>query len=187
LIEQLGLKLKYILDTHVHADHVTGSGLLRDRTNAQVVVGKAAQVECANIGISDGETVAFGEFEIKALSTPGHTNGCTSYYVEGMVFTGDALLIRGNGRTDFQQGSSEKLYESVTKKLYTLSDDTLVYPAHDYKGMMVSSIDEEKKYNLRINARVTKDEFVKTMGELKLANPKKIHEAVPANMVCGRR
>ncbi|MEZ4749504.1 MAG: MBL fold metallo-hydrolase [Bdellovibrionota bacterium] len=110
LVEQLGFKLKYALDTHVHADHVTGAGKIRELTGAKTVVGAGAKVDCASVNIADGETVSFGPFSLRALSTPGHTDGCTSYYVEGMVFTGDALLIRGNGRTDFQQGSSEKLF-----------------------------------------------------------------------------
>ncbi|RYX99664.1 MBL fold metallo-hydrolase [bacterium] len=125
-----------------------------------------------------------GKTVVSASYTPGHTNGCVSYYTEGMVFTGDVLLIRGCGRTDFQQGSSEKLYNSVYQKIFTLPDNTLVYPAHDYKGMEVSTVYEEKNFNCRL-ANKTKDEFVKIMSELNLPYPKKIQEAVPANIVCG--
>lgn len=185
IISELGVELKYILDTHVHADHITSSGLLRQESNAKVVLGQGTEVECADILLKDGESIQFGAYSVKAIATPGHTSGCTSYYVEGMVFTGDALLIRGCGRTDFQQGNPEKLYESITQKLFTLPDETLVYPAHDYKGRMVSSIGEEKRYNPRAGQGKSKGEFVEIMNNLNLAKPKKIEEAVPANLTCG--
>ncbi len=186
LVEELGLKLKYILDTHVHADHITAAGEIRKRTGAKAAVGAAAHVDCVDISLRDGEELQLGTKKIKALSTPGHTDACTSFLFEGRVFTGDALLIRGTGRTDFQQGSSEKLYESVHKKLFTLPDETKVYPGHDYRGQTVSSIELEKKYNPRIGLKNSKADFIKTMSELKLANPKKIHESVPANLACGK-
>lgn len=186
LIEEYGYKLTYILDTHVHADHITGAGLIRERTGAKTAVSVDAGVGCAEVLLQDGEELSFGQFKLKALATPGHTNGCMSFYCEGKIFTGDALLIRGTGRTDFQQGSSEKLYESITKKLFQLPDGTQVYPGHDYRGQTSSSIEMEKKFNPRVGSGKTKDQFVQIMSELKLANPKKIHEAVPANLACGK-
>ena len=185
-IEELGVKLKYNLETHVHADHITGADGIRQKTGAAVVYGAGAKVPCSDINMNDGDELEFGRFTVKALSTPGHTDGCTSYYVEGMVFTGDAMLIRGCGRTDFQQGSSNSLYESVNQKLFTLPDETLVYPAHDYKGMQVSSIGEEKKYNPRLGGGKSKPDFIEIMDNLNLAKPKKIDVAVPANMKCGK-
>ena len=186
LISELGLKLKYTIETHTHADHITGATRISQSTGAKKVAGKFSGSECADIYLDDLDQLQFGEHKLKALATPGHTDGCTSYYVEGMVFTGDALLIRSNGRTDFQQGSSERLFESVKSKLYSLPDETLLYPGHDYKGETVSTIGEEKLYNTRIKASTPKEVFIKTMSELNLAQPKKIHEAVPANLKCGQ-
>jgi glyoxylase-like metal-dependent hydrolase (beta-lactamase superfamily II)/rhodanese-related sulfurtransferase len=186
LLEELGLKLKYVLDTHVHADHITGAGIIRQRTGAQSAVSAGAHVSCVDIPLADGEELFLGSKKILALATPGHTDSCMSFVVEDRVFTGDALLIRGTGRTDFQQGSSEKLYESVYQKLFTLAEDTLVYPGHDYRGQTSSTIGLEKKFNPRLGMGKSKLDFIKTMHELKLANPKKIHEAVPANLACGK-
>lgn len=185
LIEELGVKLKYILDTHIHADHITAAGEIRKRTGAKSAVSANAKVDCVDIPLENGQELFLGDHKITALATPGHTNSCMSFVFEGRVFTGDALLIRGTGRTDFQQGSSEKLFESVTKNLFSLPEDTQVYPAHDYRGQTSSTVEMEKKFNPRLGMNKTKNEFIKTMAELKLANPKKIHEAVPANMVCG--
>ncbi|MBU2645649.1 MBL fold metallo-hydrolase [bacterium] len=185
-INELGIKLKYNLETHVHADHITGADDIRQRTKAEVVYGAGSRVPCADISAKDGEELTFGDFTIKVLSTPGHTNGCTSYYIEGMVFTGDAMLIRGCGRTDFQDGSADTLYESVNQKLFTLPDETLVYPAHDYKGMRVSTIWEEKKYNPRLGGGKSKPAFIEIMNNLNLAKPKRIDVSVPANMKCGK-
>lgn len=185
LMQDLGFKLKYILDTHVHADHITGAKSLRDHTGAKTVLSANSGVECVDHLLEDEESISFGQFKITGLMTPGHTNGCMSFVCENMAFTGDALLISGTGRTDFQQGSSEKLYESITKKLFTLSDETILYPGHDYRGMSSSTIGIEKKLNPRIGNNKSKAEFVKIMSELKLAHPKKIHEAVPANLLCG--
>lgn len=186
LIQELEVNLKYLLETHVHADHITGADDIRQQTGAQVVYGEAANVSCADINIKDGEELQFGRYTVRVFATPGHTNGCSSYYLENMVFTGDALLIRGCGRTDFQQGSAETLYESVNKKLFTLNDDTMVYPAHDYKGLTVSTIGEEKQYNPRLGDGKSEEEFVEIMNNLNLAKPKRIDEAVPANMKCGK-
>ncbi|MBS1968726.1 MAG: MBL fold metallo-hydrolase [Bdellovibrionales bacterium] len=185
LVQEYGYRLKYVLDTHIHADHITGAGEIRKRTGAQSVVSEKAHVDCVDIKITDGQELHFGRYTLKALETPGHTDSCMSYYIDGKIFTGDALLIRGTGRTDFQQGSSAKLYDSITGKLFALPDDTVVYPGHDYRGQTTSSIEMEKKYNPRIGGGKTKEQFVQIMSELKLAQPKKIHEAVPANLSCG--
>lgn len=185
LINELGLNLKYVLDTHVHADHVTASGALRKRTGAKVVLSSAYNVDCPDIQLNDGDKIKFGEFEITAISTPGHTAGCMSYVLGDMVFTGDALLIRGCGRTDFQEGSAKKLYYSVKEKLLVLSPETTVFPAHDYKGFTKSSIGAEKQHNPRLKDGVSEAEFIEIMGNLNLAYPKRIDEAVPANRLCG--
>jgi len=186
LIKELGLKLKYILETHVHADHITGAAKIADATGAKIALSAAAQAEGAQLALNDGATLQFGSHTIKAITTPGHTNSCMCYLVGDRVFTGDTLMIRANGRTDFQQGSAETLYKNVHSKLFTLPDETLVYPAHDYKGFTSSSIGAEKKFNHRLNLNISLEEFVKIMSELKLAQPKKIDIAVPANLHCGR-
>lgn len=185
LISELGLKLVTVLDTHIHADHVTGAGEIRSRLGTQTAVPENAKVACADRHLKENDKVSFGPFSIQVLETPGHTDASLSFVCEGMVFTGDALLIRGTGRTDFQSGSAEELYESVTKKLFTLPEETIVYPAHDYKGFTSSTIGMEKKHNPRLGGGKTKEEFVKIMASLKLPNPKKIHEALPANEACG--
>ncbi|MBI4816475.1 MAG: MBL fold metallo-hydrolase [Deltaproteobacteria bacterium] len=187
LLRDLGLELVYVLDTHVHADHVTGAAEIRARTGARTAVSKAAAVACSDIPVSDGDVLPLGKYAIRVLTTPGHTDGCVSYYVDGRVFTGDALLIRGTGRTDFQQGDARRLYHSVTQKLFKLPAETLVHPGHDYRGRMTSSIDEEMRLNPRLGGGKTENEFVQIMSELKLAPPKKIQEALPQNLVCGGR
>lgn len=186
LIEEAGLRLKYILDTHVHADHITGASILRDRTKAETAISRHSGVDCADLYLQEGDELLLGDKKIKVLETPGHTNSCLSFLFEDMIFTGDALLIRGTGRTDFQQGSSEKLFDNIHKKIFTLPPDTKVYPGHDYKGLTSSTVALEKQFNPRLGGARTKSEFVKIMSELKLANPKKIHEAVPANLTCGK-
>lgn len=185
LIEELGVNLKYVLDTHIHADHVTAAGEIRRRTGAKSAVSSSAKVDCVDLPLKHGEEIFLGKLKIKALATPGHTDSCMSFLFEGRIFTGDALLIRGTGRTDFQQGSSVKLFESIRQEIFTLPEQTQVLPAHDYRGQTASTIELEKRFNPRIGMTKTKSEFVKIMSELKLANPKKIHEAVPANMACG--
>lgn len=185
LIKELGLNLVYVLDTHIHADHITGADEIRKRTNAKTAVSAEADVMCADILLREGQELLLGDKKIKVIETPGHTNTCLTYYFEGMIFTGDSLMIRGCGRTDFQQGSSDRMYESIHSKLFKLSDDTLIYPAHDYHGQMSSTIGLEKKHNPRLNESKPKEKFIQIMSELKLENPKKIHEAVPANLGCG--
>lgn len=186
-LEQLGLKLIYTLETHVHADHVTAGALLRQATGCKVVLSSATGVESADILVADGDAVRFGLQALEVRATPGHTSGCVSYVAANhpYAFTGDTLLIRGCGRTDFQQGDSRTLYRSVRDKLFSLPDETLVYPAHDYKGRTVSSIREEKNYNPRLGGGRTEDQFVAIMEALNLAYPRKMDLAVPANQRCG--
>jgi len=185
LITELGLKLKYLVDTHIHADHITGAGTLRAKTGARTAVSSGANVQCVDVTLNDGDELRFGKYTLKALSTPGHTNSCMTFYTEGMLFTGDVLFIRGTGRTDFQQGDSRKMYHSIHDKLFTYPEGTKIYPGHDYKGMSYSTVGDEKKFNPRVGGGKSEDEFVKIMNELKLANPKKIDIAVPANLKCG--
>lgn len=187
LIEELALDLRYIIETHVHADHITSSCPLKQKfTNAKIVLGESSPVACADILIKDGDNLEFGSYSIKAMSTPGHTDGCMSYVVGDKVFTGDALLIRSCGRCDFQGGSAAKLFDSISR-LFTLPDETFVYPAHDYGGRTVSSIWEEKAFNEMIGAGVDKAEFVRRVSSMELSLPAKIHVAVPANQICGSK
>ncbi len=185
LIDELGLKLKFVLDTHVHADHITASGEIRKRTGAQIGLSSAYDLSCPDLHLEDGQELKMGGHIIKVLHTPGHTSGCLTYLLGDMAFTGDALLIRGCGRTDFQEGSSDKLFHSVRDKIFGLSEETTVYPAHDYKGFSKTSVGIEKHLNPRLNLEISKEQFVEIMANLKLAIPKKIQEAVPANLHCG--
>lgn len=184
VISELGVHLKYALDTHVHADHVTSLGLFREAMGVETAVGEPSGVPCADILLKDSDKLTFGKHTIQALPTPGHTDACTSFHCENMLFTGDTLFIRGCGRTDFQQGSPKKLFESI-QKLYSFPDDTLIYPGHDYKGECVSSVGEEKQFNPRIPALQTEAGFTEIMNALRLPKPKFIDEAVPANLGCG--
>jgi sulfur dioxygenase len=186
LIGELGFKLKYILETHVHADHITGANDLRNSTGAKSVLAATAGVACSDINVKDGDELALGKYKLRVISTPGHTDGCLSFYADGAAFTGDSLMIRSAGRTDFQQGNPSTLYSSIQERLFQLPDETLVYPGHDYIGQTVSTIWEEKRFNARAAESKTREQFVEIMNNLKLANPKKIHEAVPANLACGK-
>jgi len=185
LIKQLGFYLKYVLETHVHADHITSSGKLRDEFSAEVVLHESSGAECADLLIKDNDILKLGNIEIKALHTPGHTNADLSFAVEDYVFTGDALLVRDCGRTDFQAGSSVTLYNSINDKIFSLDDKTTIYPGHDYYGFTASTVKEEKQFNNRLGNGKTEDEFVEIMANLDLALPKKIKESVPGNMSCG--
>lgn len=185
LLQELDLTLRYCLETHIHADHITGTGKLRELTNCQGILPKKAKAECADRYIEDGEIIKVGEIIVKAIATPGHTDSHVAYLInETKLLTGDALFIRGCGRTDFQNGDPDMLYDSVTQKLFTLPDDTLVYPAHDYKGRTVSTIGEEKQWNPRFAGK-SKQSFIELMNNLDLPNPQKMMEAVPANEQCG--
>ena len=186
LIDELGLKLLYVLDTHIHADHITAAGEIRKaRPGVRTAVSGRSGVECADLSLADGENIRVGDLRLRVLQTPGHTDSCVAYSMDDRVFTGDTLLIRGCGRTDFQQGSSDLLYESVHQKLFTLPDAVLVYPGHDYKGFTSSTIGDEKRLNPRLGGGRTKDQFRQIMSELKLADPARIKESVPANLGCG--
>jgi glyoxylase-like metal-dependent hydrolase (beta-lactamase superfamily II) len=186
LLKELGLNLRYCLETHIHADHITGTDRLRQMTGCLGIVPENAQAACADRHIGDGETLKLGTITIKAIATPGHTDSHNAYLVNSdRVLTGDALFIRGCGRTDFQSGDAGTLYDSVTQRLFALPDETLVYPAHDYRGHTVSTIGEEKHWNPRFVGR-TRDGFIEFMSHLNLPDPKKIMEAVPANELCGR-
>lgn len=186
LVKELGLRVIYCLETHIHADHITGAGALRSRLGCKTVVSKNGGAAC-DVTIVDGDVIRFGKHVIEARATPGHTAGCMTYVVPGhnMAFTGDALLIRGSGRTDFQHGDSRKLYRSVHDKIFSLPDSTFLYPGHDYKGRMVTTVAEEKAFNPRLGDAVSEDQFVGIMSQLHLAKPKKIDEAVSANLQCG--
>ncbi len=186
VLNQLDLKLLATVETHIHADHITGSSDLREQPGCQVIVPANSGVIGADRLVAQDDRIAFGSHELIVLETPGHTANCTSYLLENKaVFTGDAVLIRKTGRTDFQGGSAAQLYDSITKKIFTLADDVLIYPGHDYQGLTVSTVGEEKRFNQRL-ANTTRDDFVKLMNDLKLPLPKHIHEAVPGNLVCGR-
>lgn len=186
LLDALGLRLLYTLETHVHADHITGSGLLRDRLGSQSVVHQAAGTFCPDLLVSDGVRLQMGSLEWRVLHTPGHTQSCVSYLFEDRVFTGDALLIGGCGRTDFQQGDPGQLFDSIHQKLFSLPPETLVYPGHDYQGLTVSSIRQEMQKNIRLGPNVDRKAFIERMNNLNLPLPKHIHAAVPANLACGK-
>jgi len=184
LLREHGLALKYTLETHVHADHVTAAHALKQATGAQTAVCRDCNAQGYDRLLQDGDVILFGHEEILTIATPGHTPGSVSYLWRDRVFTGDTLLIGGCGRTDFQNGSAEALWSSITEKLFALDEQILVYPAHDYKGRRVSSIGEEKRFNARVSGK-TREEFVSIMNNLNLPMPARIHEAVPANLEGG--
>lgn len=185
LIKQLGFNLKYVMETHVHADHITSSGKLREEFSAEVVLHENSGAKCADKLLKDNDLLTLGDIEIKALHTPGHTNADISYLVENTIFTGDALLVRDCGRTDFQLGDSAVLYNSINDKIFSLDDETIIYPGHDYYGFTASSVKEEKQFNNRIGNGKTEGEFIEIMANLDLSLPKKIKESVPGNTRCG--
>ena len=188
LIGELGLTLKWTLDTHVHADHVTGAWLLKQRLGSGIALSAASGAAGADRPLQDGDRVEFGRRALEVRSTPGHTSGCVTYVLddESMAFTGDCILIRGSGRTDFQQGDPRALYRSVRSRIFALPESCLLYPAHDYRGLTVSSVIEEKKFNPRLGGEVGENDYVGYMENLDLPHPKKIDEAVPANLRCGQ-
>lgn len=185
LIEQLGFDLKYALETHVHADHITSSGKMRDKFSAKVALHENSGAKCADILLVDNDELTLGDKVIRAIYTPGHTNADISFAIDGMVFTGDALLVRDCGRTDFQLGSSATLYNSINDKIFSLDEKTTIYPGHDYHGFTASTVKEEKQFNNRLGNGKTEDEFIEIMNNLDLSLPKKIKESVPGNTNCG--
>ena len=181
LVRELDLKLVKAVDTHLHADHITGLGALRDRTQCITVMGEKSSVDVVSMRLADGDKLTVEGVALDVMYTPGHTDDSYSFLMQDRVFTGDTLLIRGTGRTDFQNGSARDQYESIFGRLLKLPDETLVYPAHDYKGDTVSTIGEEKTFNPRLQVKSI-DEYVDLMSKLNLPNPKMMDVAVPANM-----
>lgn len=189
LLDELELTLAYVLDTHTHADHITGAGALREATQCATLLGEQAGSPCISQGLRDGDRISIGHLVLRALYTPGHTDDSYSYLLEAegqtYLFTGDTLLIRGTGRTDFQNGSARDQYHSLFNKLLSLPDSTWVYPAHDYKGWTRSTIGEEKAHNPRLQVADV-NAYIALMNSLDLPNPQLMDIAVPANRACGK-
>jgi sulfur dioxygenase len=184
LINSLGIQLKYALETHVHADHITASGELRRRIAVQTGVSALCGASSADLQLKDGDVIQFGQETIKVIATPGHTAGSLSYLWQDRLFTGDALLINGCGRTDFQGGDAGVLFDSITQKIFSLADETLIYPGHDYQGRRVSNVAQERSINPRL-ANKSRVQFIEIMSGLNLPKPTLIDIAVPANRKCG--
>src|SRR5437868_2745898 len=184
LLNDLDLRLVKAVDTHLHADHITGLGALRDRTNCVTVMGEQTKADVVSMRLTDGDTLEIDGVDLDVIYTPGHTDDSYSFVMSDRVFTGDTLLIRGTGRTDFQNGDPRQQYDSIFNKLLKLPDETLVFPAHDYKGDTVSTIGEEKTFNPRLKVKSV-DEYVALMDSLNLPNPKMMDVAVPANLRVG--
>jgi sulfur dioxygenase len=180
ILKDLDLKLVKVIDTHIHADHISGLNELNERTNCARIMGEGSESEVIDIKVKDNEKIKIESIELKTIYTPGHTKCSYSYLMNGKVFTGDTLLINGTGRTDFQGGSAKEQYNSIFGKLFKLPEETLVYPAHDYNGKKFSSIGDEKKKNPRLQVG-SSDEYEEIMNNLNLANPKMMDVAVPAN------
>lgn len=189
LVKEFDLTLVAAMDTHVHADHITALGSLREKFGCPTFLGNKGDVECADNALEDGQQISFGIHSVQVMYTPGHTDDSYTFLVndngQNYIFTGDTLLIRGSGRTDFQNGNADQLYDSLHSKLMTLPEDTIVYPGHDYKGWTISTVGEEKALNPRINLP-TREAFVDHMNNLNLPDPKWMDVAVPANRSCGR-
>src|SRR6201997_4018496 len=186
LIKELDLKLVKAVDTHLHADHITGLGALRDRTRCVTVMGEQSKVDVVSMRLAEGDKLTIEGVALGVLYTPGHTDDSYSFTMQDRVFTGDTLLIRGTGRTDFQNGDPRAQYDSIFNKLLRLPEETMVFPAHDYKGDTVSTIGEEKAFNPRLQVKSI-DQYVELMNHLNLPNPKMMDVAVPANMQIGLR
>jgi len=188
LLRELDLKLRYTLDTHCHADHVTGAWLMQQATGCQIVFSKKYAAEGVDVAVEDGDKLRFGRQSVCAWETPGHTEGCLSFVLtdQSMAFTGDCLLIRSAGRTDFQQGDASQMYDSIRNTLFKLPESCLIYPAHDYDGRCNSTIGEEKQFNACIGGDANEHDFLGYMQNMNLPHPKKIDIAVPANLRCGR-
>ena len=188
LLSELGLHLVAVADTHCHADHVTSAWLLQQQAGAEILVSARSGVEGADRYLHHGDRITFGKRYLEVRETPGHTDGCLTYVLddESMAFTGDALLIRGCGRTDFQQGDAGRLYHSIHTQIFSLPEATRLYPGHDYNGLTATSVGEEKRFNPRCGGQISERDFVGHMRNLGLAHPKKLEVAVPANLRCGR-
>jgi sulfur dioxygenase len=188
LIEELGLRLRWTLDTHVHADHVTGAWLLKEKLGSRIAIAEGSGADGADRYLKDTERLPFGKRSMEARATPGHTGGCVTYVLDdrSMAFTGDALLIRGCGRTDFQQGDPQTLFRSVRGKIFSLPDECIIFPGHDYRGLTATSVGEEKLYNPRLAEAILEQDFVGYMKHLGLPHPKQMDVAVPANLKCGK-
>ncbi len=188
LIEELGLNLVYSLETHVHADHVTAAWLLKQQTGCRTALSADSGAEGADRYLVPDDVIAFGARNLQVRKTPGHTSGCLTYVLDdrSMAFTGDCLMVRGSGRTDFQGGDPHAMYRSVHQQIFTLPDDCLLYPAHDYRGLTVTSVREERRFNPRLGGESGEVDFTGYMRNLRLAHPKKLDVAVPANLKCGR-
>jgi len=188
LIQELGLRLKYTLETHVHADHVTGAWLLKEKLGSRIALSAASGAQGADVYLQPHDPIVFGRRHLEARSSSGHTSGCMTYVLDDqtMAFSGDTLFIRGCGRTDFQGGNARTLYRSVREQIFTLPDHCLVYPGHDYRGLTVTSVGEEKLYNPRLAESVGESDFVGYMSNLGLPHPKQMDIALPANLKCGK-
>jgi sulfur dioxygenase len=188
LLLELGLKLVVTLETHIHADHVTGAWMMKRKFGSQIALSADSGAEGADRYLAHGDRIAFGSRHLVVRATPGHTRSCMTYVLddESMAFTGDCMLIRGSGRTDFQQGDPHALYRSVHSQILTLPQACLLYPAHDYRGLTVTSVAEERNFNPRLGGEISEDDFTGYMSNLGLPHPKKMDIAVPANMQCGR-
>jgi glyoxylase-like metal-dependent hydrolase (beta-lactamase superfamily II)/rhodanese-related sulfurtransferase len=187
LLQELGLDLKLVADTHAHADHITAAWLLKQKTGCQIALADVIGANNVDLPLKHRDSIGVSGVTLEVRATPGHTDGCLSFVLadQSMVFTGDALLIRGCGRSDFQQGDAARLFHSITQQLFTLPDNCAVYPAHDYKGRTRSSVAEEKQHNPRVGGGASEKDFVHYMNAMQLPHPKKIDEAVPANMRSG--
>ena len=188
LIEELGLRLAYALETHVHADHVTGAWLLKRQTGCRIALSANSGAEGADRYLVQDDVVTFGDRNLQVRQTPGHTGGCLTYVLDdrSMAFTGDCLFVRGTGRTDFQEGDPHAMYRSIHQQIFTLPDPCLLYPAHDYRGLTVTSVREERRFNPRLGGEIGEGDFTGYMNNLRLAHPKKLDVAVPANLKCGQ-
>ena len=188
LLRELDLELLFAIDTHCHADHVTGAWLMKQKTGCQIAAAKKIGAANVDVALGHGDRIRFGAHTLEVRATPGHTDGCLTYVTEDQMkaFTGDALLIRGCGRSDFQQGDAATLFDSINNQILSLPDACLIYPGHDYSGRTVSSVAEEKAYNARIGGQASKQDFVGYMDAMQLPHPKHIDVALPANLVSGK-
>lgn len=190
VLRNLNLTLVLSLETHIHADHLTSARLLKERLGCHIAYPAVEKPECADIGVVEGQPITLGQFQLHPLFTPGHTSHHHAYHfhngMQHLLFTGDALLIEACGRTDFQSGNAGQLYDSIQEKFFSLPDETLVYPAHDYENRQISSIGQEKARNPRLKTGTSREQFIEIMNNLKLPYPRKIDFAVPGNQRCGQ-